>query len=114
MKIVASLVSSLALVLGGFALAQTPPPAPPGGPNGLSRLEGTLTELGNDSITVRDAKGQDTKLGLAPDVRVVALRPVDKASIKPGDFVASANLSEGEGIGRSIEMRLFEPGLRAG
>jgi hypothetical protein len=101
----------LALFTVGAALAQTPPAG--GAGNGV-RITGTLTGVTNDGIKVRDAGGQETALGVAPNLTVVAARPVAKDAIKPGDFVASANLSDGEGAGRSIEMRLFEPGSHAG
>jgi hypothetical protein len=105
---------ALALLLGATAMAQ--PPGAPGstGPNARTRITGTLTEISADGLKIRDAKGQEVSLGVAPTVTVVATRPVAKDSIKPGDFVASANLAQGEGTGRSIEMRLFEPGSHAG
>jgi hypothetical protein len=78
------------------------------------RITGTLTEISSDEIKVRNASGQEVSLGVGPEVTVVATRPVAKASIKSGDFVASANLNQAEGVGRAIEMRLFEPGSHAG
>jgi hypothetical protein len=107
-KILASLALSVLLV--SVAVAQ--PPA--AGPNARTRITGTLIAISADGLKVRDATGQEVSLGVAPNVTVVATRPVAKDSIKPGDFVASANLSQTDGVGRSIEMRLFEPGSRAG
>ena len=83
-------------------------------PQATTRIAGTITALSNEALTLRDATGKEVKVGFAPDVAVLAARPISKDDIKPGDFVASANLSETEGVGRSIEMRLFESGSRAG
>jgi hypothetical protein len=111
-KIIASLAPALLLV--NAVMAQQPVASGSPGANARTRITGTLIEVSAEGLKVRDASGQTVSLGVAPNVSVVATRPVAKEAIKAGDFVASANLSEAEGIGRSIEMRLFEPGSRAG
>ena len=113
MKIIAPFIVAFAMSLPGASVGAEPGPPPAANAQG-TRLSGTLTAISNDGLTVRDASGRETKLGLAPNVVVLAARPVSKDQIKVGDFVASANLSEADGIGRSIEMRVFEPGSRAG
>lgn len=95
-------------ILAVSAAAMAQQAAPP------TRMAGTVTAVASDGLTLKDAAGNDVKLGLAPNVVVLAARPIAREDIKPGDFVASANLSETDGIGRSIEMRVFEPGSRAG
>ena len=106
----------LALAMSGPAVSQGPAPATPlsTNPQPPTRLSGTLTAIAAEGLTLRDATGKEVTLGFAPNVAVLAARPVAKEDIKVGDFVASANLSETDGVGRSIEMRLFEPGSRAG
>ena len=108
--------SSLALVFAlglglSAASAQTPPPGAPGGP---VRLAGTLTAVSADGVTVHSADGKDTMLGFTPNLTVVKAQVVDKNSVKPGAFVASANLSQADGVGRSLELRMFEPGNKGG
>jgi len=102
------------MLFGTLALAQSPPGPVPNASNRLVRVAGTLIAISADGLKVRDATGHEVSLGVGPAVAVVAARPVAKASIKPGDFVASANLNQADGVGRSLEMRLFEPGSRAG
>lgn len=109
MKILASF--ALALLVGSAAMAQ---PSPGGARPNFTRITGTLTAVSSDGIKVRDASGKEVSLGVAPNFTVVTTRTVAKDSVKPGDFVASANLSAGEGVGRSIEIRVFEPGTRVG
>ncbi len=112
MKILAPI--TLMLLVGPLAVAQPAGTSPATAPNARLRISGTLTEISSDTLKLRDATGQEMSLGVAPNISVVATRPVAKNSIKPGDFVASANLGQDEGTGRSIEMRLFEPGSHAG
>lgn len=104
----------LAMSFSTLALAQPRPQSGLDAPNRPVRIAGTLTALSADGLTVRDAAGHEISLGVGPAVAVLATRPVAKDSIKPGDFVASANLNQTDGVGRSLEMRLFEPGSHAG
>jgi hypothetical protein len=112
MKFLASL--ALPLLVTATALAQMPAAPGAANANAQTRVTGTLTAIASDGIKVRDANGQEVAMGIAPTITVVAARPVAKESIKAGDFVASANLNQADGVGRSIEIRLFEPGSRAG
>jgi hypothetical protein len=105
---------TLALLSSLSVMAQQPATSGATSPNTPTRVAGTLTEISPDGLKVRDVSGQEMSLGVAPSITVVATRPVARDAIKPGDFVASANLSQADGSGRSIEMRLFEPGSRAG
>lgn len=97
------------LALGGAAIAQAPPAAP-----GAVRVNGVVTAVEAGGLKVRQADGMEIAFGLAPNFSVVTTRPVDIDAIQPGAFVATANVTEGDGVGRSIELRMFEPGSRAG
>ena len=102
------------LVSGGGAVAQPPSAAGQTAQGARIRITGTLVAISPQGLKVRDAKGREVSMGVAPSVTVVATRPVAKDSIRPGDFIASANLRQSAGVGRSLEMRLFEPGSHAG
>jgi hypothetical protein len=78
------------------------------------RVTGFIAAVAADGLTVRGADGVETRFGVAPDLSVVVSRPVDRSTVKPGDFVATANLQQPNGEGRSIELRVFEPGSRLG
>jgi hypothetical protein len=97
-----------AMLLAGAAHAQTP------APGAAVRINGVVTAVEATGLKVRGADGQEVSFGLAPNFTVVTARPVDIDAIQPGAFVATANVTEGEGVGRSIELRMFEPGSRAG
>lgn len=97
-----------ALTVAGAAAAQAPAPAP------NVRVDGVVTAVETTGLKVKNADGKDLTVGFTPDFVVVETRPVDFDAIKPGAFVATANITETDGVGRSIELRMFEPGSKAG
>jgi hypothetical protein len=104
-----SLALSLTL-LAGAALAQAPAPAPPR----AAPVSGVVTAVSADSVTVKSDDGKITVLPLVRTWTAVTTRPVDIENIKPGSFVATANTNIDEKNGKSIELRLFEPGSKLG
>ena len=101
-----------ALAFTGLAL---PVAAQPPAPNPANvRVTGVVAVVAPQSLTIRSADGVDTVVSLSPATSVVVTRPVDPETIKPGSFVATANLDQPNGDGKSIELRIFEPGSRAG
>ena len=108
-----SLTLSLALgvtLLAGAALAQPPAGAPPR----AAPVAGVVTAVSADSVTVKADDGKIIVLPLVRTWTVVTTRPVDIENIKPGSFVATANTDIDEKNGKSIELRLFEPGSKLG
>jgi hypothetical protein len=102
---------SVAALLAGMSLASASAQAPPGGP---VRITGLVTMASDDSVTVKADDGKITVVPLAPAWTVVVARPVDIEAIKPGSFVATANANIDATSGKSIELRIFEPGNRGG
>jgi hypothetical protein len=100
-----------ALLLAAPALALAQPAAPP---PAFIRAAGVVTAVTDDSVTVKAADGAVTVVPLARTWTVIATRPVDIDSIKPGSFVATANTNLDAGSGKSIELRIFEPGSKLG
>jgi hypothetical protein len=107
-------VCSAAALAAGLTLAAAAYAQPPAAPGGPVRLAGTVTAITADSLTVKAKDGVETKLGLAKGWTLVATKEVPQDAIKPGGFVATANLNQADGVGRSIEIRLFEPGAKLG
>ena len=106
--ILASLAASFALAAP--ALAQAPAGAPPA----FTRYAGTVTVVASDHLTIKAQDGQTTEVPLARTWTAVATRPVDIEQIKPGSFVATANTNIDASTGKSIELRVFEPGNKGG
>ncbi len=77
-------------------------------------LRGTVSAIDNDSVTLKLASGELRKLKLAPDSRVSVLKAIDVSKIKPGSFIGSAEMPQKNGSGRSLEVHVFPPGVKAG
>jgi hypothetical protein len=94
-----------------LALAQ---PAPTGAPPAFTRYAGTVTAVAADHLTIKTQDGKTSDVPLSRAWTAVATRPVDIEAIKPGSFVATANTNIDASTGKSIELRVFEPGNKGG
>jgi hypothetical protein len=97
-----------------LALAQPAPAGRPAAPPAFTRYAGTVTAVAADHLTVKDKDGKTSDVPLSPTWTAVATRPVDIEAIKPGSFVATANTNIDATTGKSIELRIFEPGNKGG
>ncbi|HLZ74091.1 hypothetical protein [Phenylobacterium sp.] len=109
------LLAALALGLGaaglaGSALAQSAPPA--GAVRPAPPAAGVVVGFNDKTLTVKDAHGMVTTYAVADDARVLRLRKIDPSAIKPGSFVATANVNQPDGSGVSTEFRVFAPALK--
>lgn len=108
----------LALALPASAMAQTTTTTTTTtttrGPSSVSRLLGEVTALSATQITIRADDGHSTTLPLSSDYLLIIGHQIQASDIKPGDFVATANTNEGDNAGRSVELRVFPPGLKMG
>ena len=104
------ILAAAASILAGAAMAQAPAGAPPA----FTRYAGTVTAVAVDHLTIKDKDGKTSDVPLARTWTAVATRPVDIEAIKPGSFVATANTDIDANTGKSIELRVFEPGNKLG
>ena len=86
------------------ALAQAPP--------GVAR--GVIVALESDTLTLKLADGSSEKITLGQDWKVSVLKPVSVATIQPGSFIGTAEMPQKDGTGRSLEVHVFPPGVKAG
>jgi hypothetical protein len=96
-----------ALLVPCLAAAQPPPGPPP-------VLRGTIVSLANDTLTLKTEGGQTDTVHLTQDWRVTVLKRVDVAAIQPGSFIGTAEMPQKNGTGRSLEVHVFPPGVKAG
>ena len=106
--IAAAILSAAVLVLPAAALAQAP--APPA----FVVVRGVVTAASDDSVTIKGDDGKITVMPLVKTWTAVGTKPVDPDTIKPGSFVATANTDIDANTGKSIELRVFEPGNKGG
>lgn len=86
------------------ALAQAPP--------GVAR--GTIVSIENDTLTLKVANGSTERIALAKDWKVSVLKPVSVDTIQPGSFIGTSEMPQKDGTGRSLEVHVFPPGVKAG
>jgi hypothetical protein len=108
------LVLLAALAAASAIAASASAQAPGGAPPAFTRYAGTVTAVAADHLTIKQPDGQTVDVPLSPTWTAVATRPVDIEAIKPGSFVATANTNIDADTGKSIELRIFEPGNKGG
>ena len=86
------------------ALAQAPP--------GVAR--GVIVAIESDTLTLKLADGSSEKITLGQDWKVSVLKPVSVDTIQPGSFIGTAEMPQKDGTGRSLEVHVFPPGVKAG
>lgn len=106
----ATLAAAPVLALAQPAASTGAPARPPA----FTRYAGTVTAVAADHLTIKAQDGQTSDVPLSPTWTAVATRPVDIEAIKPGSFVATANTNIDATSGKSIELRIFEPGNKGG
>jgi len=96
---------ALAATFAAARAADAPPP---------TRFKGILSAIDGAKLTLKADDGTSTSVTVAKDAWIVKGRPIKASDIKPGDFVATANVNNPDGTGTSVELRVFPPGLRIG
>jgi len=105
MKISHALLLTFSVLLATAACAAEAPP---------TFLRGVVSAIGNDTVTLTLASGESRVLALAKDCHVSVLKAIQVGSIKPGSFIGSAEMPQKNGTGRSLEVHVFPPGVKAG
>ena len=75
---------------------------------------GMVTAIDGKQITVQGDEGKSRSFVLLKDWTVTVLKPVDVEAIKPGSFIGTAEVPQADGTGRSLEVHVFPPGVKAG
>ena len=99
-----ALVSILTVLLSMTTIAQGPPPV----------VRGVIVALTHDSITVKTPDAKSETIPFAADWTVSVLKPIGIEAIQPGSFIGTAEVPQKDGTGRSLEVHVFPPGVKAG
>lgn len=103
MRTILRVAAAAACLLPLAALAQAP-----------QVVRGTIEGLSGDTLSVRTDAGATEAIHLAPNWNVTVLKPVDVSAIKPGSFIGTTEMPQSNGTGRSLEVHVFPPGVKAG
>jgi hypothetical protein len=91
-----------ASVLG--AIAQQPPTP--------TRVRGTIEGVDGDLLVVKSRSGEDVKLHLTSDARVVGIIRISLADIKPGSFIGTTTVPGADGRQNAVEVHVFPEDMR--
>ena len=91
-----------ASVLG--AIAQQPPTP--------TRVRGTIEGVEGDLLVVKSRSGEDVKLHLTSDVKVVGIIKISLADIKLGSFIGTTTVPGADGRQNAVEVHVFPEDMR--
>src|ERR1700687_773652 len=87
-----------------YAIAQQPPTP--------SRVRGTIEAVDGDVLSVKSRSGEDFKLHMAGDMRVVGITRISLADIKVGSFIGAATVPGPDGEADAVEVHVFPESMR--
>jgi hypothetical protein len=86
-----------------YAIAQQPPTP--------SRVRGTIEAVDGDVLSVKSRSGEDVKLRLTGDMRVVGIVKISLSDIKVGSFIGTTTVPGSEGA-NAVEVHVFPEDMR--
>src|SRR3984957_18141594 len=72
-----------------------------------SRGRGTIESVDGDVMAVKSRSGEDFKLHMTGDMRVVGITKISLADIKVGSFIGTTTVPGPDGIQSAIEVHVF-------
>jgi hypothetical protein len=86
------------------ATAQQPPTP--------TRVRGTIEGVDGDVLSVRSRSGEQVKLHLTSDARVVGITRISLADIKLGSFIGTTTVPGPDGRQNAVEVHVFPENMR--
>ena len=87
-----------------YAIAQQPPTP--------SRLRGTIEGVDGDVLFIKSRGGEDVRLRMTGDLRVVGIIKISLADIKVGSFVGTTTVPGPDGVDNAVEVHVFPENMR--
>jgi hypothetical protein len=87
-----------------FVIAQQPPTP--------SRVRGTIVSVDDDVLSVKSRSGEDVKLHMTGDVRMVGIIKISLSDIKLGSFVGTTTVPGPDGRQNAVEVHVFPEDMR--
>jgi hypothetical protein len=87
-----------------YAIAQQPPTP--------SRVRGTIEAVDGDMLAVKSRSGEDFKLRMAGDMRLVGISKISLADIKVGSFIGTTTVPGPDGGNNAVEVHVFPEDMR--
>src|SRR5271154_1448778 len=77
-----------------------------------TRVRGTIEGVDGDVVAVKSRSGEDVKLHMTPDMRVVGITKISLADIKVGSFVGATTVPGPDGSQNAVEVHVFPEEMR--
>ena len=77
-----------------------------------SRVRGTIEGIDGDMLSVKSRSGEDVKLHMTADMRVVDVVKISLADVKVGSFVGATTVPGPDGIATAVEVHVFPEEMR--
>ena len=87
-----------------YAIAQQPPSP--------TRVRGTIEAVDGDMIAVKSRSGEDFKLRMAGDMRLVGITKISLSDIKVGSFIGTTTVPGPDGGNNAVEVHVFPEEMR--
>jgi hypothetical protein len=87
-----------------YAIAQQPPTP--------SRVRGTIEAVDGDVLAVKSRSGEDFKLRMAGDMRLVGISKISLGDIKVGSFIGTTTVPGPDGGNNAVEVHVFPEDMR--
>lgn len=77
-----------------------------------SRVRGTIEGVDGNLLVVKSRSGEDVKLHMTGDIRLVGIIKISLADIKVGSFIGTTTVPGPDGIPQAVEVHVFPENMR--
>jgi hypothetical protein len=98
-------VAAAMVVASILAAAAQQPPTP-------TRVRGTIQGVDGDVVVVKSRSGEDVKLHMTGDIRIVGIIKISLADIKLGSFIGTTTVPGPDGRQDAVEVHVFPENMR--
>jgi hypothetical protein len=99
------LIAAAMVAASVLCAAAQQPPTP-------TRVRGTIEGVDGDVLSVRSRSGEQVKLHMTSDVRVVGITRISLADIKLGSFIGTTTVPGPDGQQNAVEVHVFPENMR--
>src|SRR6476620_9575895 len=99
-------LAAIAMVAGStlYAIAQQPPSP--------TRVRGTIEAVDGGALAVKSRGGEDFKLHMTGDLRVLGITRISLSDIKVGSFIGTTTVPGPDGSQNAVEVHVFPENMR--
>jgi hypothetical protein len=77
-----------------------------------SRVRGEIEAVDGDVLTVKSRSGEDFRLHMTSDIRVVGITKISLEDIKVGSFIGTTTVPGADGMPTALEVHVFPESMR--